>query len=245
MTSSKSADKDGGVKPLNCDRDAARWAREFNEVLAAKGEQPLDPAWLISWFANAMMCGEDAYRWRKEAEARAAVPECGERNAVLEEAAKVCDQYAADTELRKEERGYWIEEMQAVFNAQKELAREIRSLKGAAPVSARPAFDAEGALAGIADALNIELRENGGWHDQINSYLTEDMRPKIRVLVDKVRARNAVSTSGLTFNDGIEAAADFVANMDNPYREGGETLGMADMIRSLKRSVPSAIGERS
>jgi hypothetical protein len=33
---------------------------------------PLDEGWLIGWFANAMMCGEDTYRWRKEAEARTA-----------------------------------------------------------------------------------------------------------------------------------------------------------------------------
>lgn len=58
--------------PLNEDRDAARWAREFNEVLVAKGEQPIDPGLLISWFANAMMCGEDTYRWRQEKSARSA-----------------------------------------------------------------------------------------------------------------------------------------------------------------------------
>ncbi len=53
--------------PLNCDRDARRWAREFNEVLYQNHGLYAD--WLVSWFANAIMCGEDTYRWRKEAEA--------------------------------------------------------------------------------------------------------------------------------------------------------------------------------
>lgn len=90
------SDKDREVKPLNCDRDPARWAREFNEVLAARGIQPLDPGWLISWFANAMMCGEDTYRWRKEAEARAAVPDSGALEKVLRLADELCD--AVDNE---------------------------------------------------------------------------------------------------------------------------------------------------
>lgn len=59
---------DGESKPLNCDRDAARWAREFNDRLATIYKlPPLDEGWLLSWFANAMMCGEDTYRWRLEA----------------------------------------------------------------------------------------------------------------------------------------------------------------------------------
>jgi hypothetical protein len=51
---------------LNCDRDAARWAREFNDVLAKEYNLRVDEGWLIGWFANAMMCGEDTYRWRQE-----------------------------------------------------------------------------------------------------------------------------------------------------------------------------------
>lgn len=55
----------------------------------------------------------------------------------LEAAALLCDQSAVDTEQRAmEERGYWIEELKAVFNAQNELARAIRALK--------PSLDATG-----------------------------------------------------------------------------------------------------
>jgi hypothetical protein len=49
-------------KPLNEDMDAQRWAREFNDVLVSKGEQPWDEGWPISWFANAIMCGYDNAR---------------------------------------------------------------------------------------------------------------------------------------------------------------------------------------
>ena len=58
-------------QPLNCDRDPARWAREFNDVLEANDGHRLDEGWLISWFANAIMCGEDTYRWRQEAALKA------------------------------------------------------------------------------------------------------------------------------------------------------------------------------
>jgi len=75
----KSSDKS---KPLNADRDAQRWAREFKAICAAVygGDiaDRLDDGWLISWFANAIMCGEDTYRWRKEAEAKA-VPSANQR----------------------------------------------------------------------------------------------------------------------------------------------------------------------
>lgn len=54
-------------QPLNCDRDAARWADEFNDVLAKQYNIRVDEGLLIGWFANAMMCGEDTYRWRQEA----------------------------------------------------------------------------------------------------------------------------------------------------------------------------------
>lgn len=56
------------LKPLNEDMDARRWANEFNSVLVSKGEQPYDPGWLISWFANALMCGSDVKRWEMEKE---------------------------------------------------------------------------------------------------------------------------------------------------------------------------------
>lgn len=65
-------DKRGDV-PLNCDRDPQRWAEEFNRVLYVQGREPLDEGWLIGWFANAMMCGEDTYRWRQEAKAQSAI----------------------------------------------------------------------------------------------------------------------------------------------------------------------------
>jgi hypothetical protein len=47
------------------------------------------------------------------------------------------------------------------------------------------AWDAEGKLAGIADTLNQELRENGG--DRFQTTPQEDMRVAIRHLVDCVR----------------------------------------------------------
>jgi hypothetical protein len=56
--------------PLNCDRDPARWAREFDDVLAKEYNLRVDEGWLIGWFANAMMCGEDTYRWKLEKEGR-------------------------------------------------------------------------------------------------------------------------------------------------------------------------------
>ena len=61
------------LQPLNCDRDAARWAREFNDVLAKEYNLRVDEGWLLGWFANAMMCGEDTYRWRVEQEDAAAL----------------------------------------------------------------------------------------------------------------------------------------------------------------------------
>ena len=68
--------------PLNCDRDPVRWAREFRAVLKMQGTKLLDDeGWLIGWFANAMMCGEDTYRWRQEAALRA--KQSGEARAEL------------------------------------------------------------------------------------------------------------------------------------------------------------------
>src|SRR5262245_20145180 len=59
--------QEGEQLPLNCDRDPARWAREFNEALTKlyPWAHLCDEGWLIGWFANAMMCGEDTYRWRQ------------------------------------------------------------------------------------------------------------------------------------------------------------------------------------
>lgn len=39
--------------------DARVWADEFNKVLVSHGEQPIDPGFLIGWFANAIMAGYD------------------------------------------------------------------------------------------------------------------------------------------------------------------------------------------
>jgi len=44
---------------LHQDMDARRWASEFNAVLASNNQQQIDEGWLISWFANAIMCGYD------------------------------------------------------------------------------------------------------------------------------------------------------------------------------------------
>lgn len=56
------------MKPLNEDRDAQRWAREFIQLFEGHvvGGPKVDEGLLISWIANAMMCGEDTYRWRQE-----------------------------------------------------------------------------------------------------------------------------------------------------------------------------------
>jgi hypothetical protein len=63
----RKADEDIDL-PLNCDRDAARWAREFIQEFKAHpvGGIVVDEGLMIAWFANAMMCGEDTYRWRTE-----------------------------------------------------------------------------------------------------------------------------------------------------------------------------------
>lgn len=54
-------------KPLNEDVDAQRWAREFMEVW---NKNPvMDEGWMLSWFANAIMCGMDVQRWKMEKEA--------------------------------------------------------------------------------------------------------------------------------------------------------------------------------
>lgn len=58
-------------------------------------------------------------------------------------------------------------------------------------------FDAEAALAGIADVLNQEMRENGDFRDQIAG-IKEDMRPFIRQLVDAVRTRSTPSSTAAT-----------------------------------------------
>lgn len=39
--------------------DARTWAKGFNQTLVKLGYQPHDEGWLVSWFANAIMCGYD------------------------------------------------------------------------------------------------------------------------------------------------------------------------------------------
>jgi hypothetical protein len=45
------------MKPLNTDMNAQRWAKEFVELYG--GDEDL----MLSWFANAIMCGWDNYHW--------------------------------------------------------------------------------------------------------------------------------------------------------------------------------------
>lgn len=82
------------LQPLNCDRDPARWAREFNAVCKTLLGCELDEGWLISWFANAMMCGEDTYRWRQEAKGTLSASKPVENSDWLE----IDDAYAAALE---------------------------------------------------------------------------------------------------------------------------------------------------
>lgn len=66
------------------------------------------------------------------------------RREALEEAARIADAFADDTKQNSYEgRGHWTEQSEAVFNAQQELAREIRALLNASPGSGVP-DDAEG-----------------------------------------------------------------------------------------------------
>lgn len=65
---------------------------------------------------------------------------------------------------------------------------------------------AASALAGIADCINTELRENYGQHEQIGNYLEEDMRPKIRRLVDLVRERETSRSATATSTPDIKAS---------------------------------------
>lgn len=78
------------MKHLNEDLDARRWAREFNEVMAKEECCKLDEGLLVGWFANAIMCGFD------EAKRRALPEAATNRNDIIEECAKVCDQRAEE-----------------------------------------------------------------------------------------------------------------------------------------------------
>ena len=55
------------MKPLNEDMDAKRWTDEFMR-LHSQGQQSLDWAEMMWWFANAIMCGSDITRWKMEKE---------------------------------------------------------------------------------------------------------------------------------------------------------------------------------
>lgn len=60
-----------------------------------------------------------------------------------------------------------------------------------------------------------------------------------------IRSRSVPSETRQTrtYEDGIDAAADYVASRDNPWREGGDTIGMSDDIRALKNADPQATRE--
>lgn len=45
--------------------DAVVWAREFMRLYRKFGYEP-DEQTMIGWFANAIMCGYDHYRWQRE-----------------------------------------------------------------------------------------------------------------------------------------------------------------------------------
>ncbi len=49
--------------------DAASWAKAFVQhakKVQARGDDPLDEGWLISWFANAIEHSSDVRRWRSQ-----------------------------------------------------------------------------------------------------------------------------------------------------------------------------------
>lgn len=88
------------------------------------------------------------------------------------------------------------------------MPAEDTALLNKAARSARGDRDLEGALAGIADCINTEIRENGPWDDQIHGWVDTDMRPFIRRLVDYVRHkvqwqhREAMQISDMLMLDG-------------------------------------------
>lgn len=55
------------LKPLHLDMDARRWADEFMMAWDKYPDKP-DYSWMVSWFANSIMCGYDNSRWDKEKE---------------------------------------------------------------------------------------------------------------------------------------------------------------------------------
>lgn len=61
------------VDTLELGMDAVKWAQEFNRVSGRLGYSKMDEAWLIGWFANAIMSGYDTARNRYDPEAIAAL----------------------------------------------------------------------------------------------------------------------------------------------------------------------------
>lgn len=57
--------------------DAQVWEQEFNKALAAQGIQPIDPGWIIGWFANAIMAGYDTANARRSPAAALTAPDVG------------------------------------------------------------------------------------------------------------------------------------------------------------------------
>jgi len=75
MSDERVSDKNGEGKPLIEDMDASRWAREFDDMLAKQYNVRVDQGWLVSWFANAIMCGYDVATRRFAPSARGPLTE--------------------------------------------------------------------------------------------------------------------------------------------------------------------------
>lgn len=76
--------------------------------------------------------------------------------------------------------------------------------------------ESEDRLAGMADCINLELRENGTLDvPQITAWL-DDMRPYVRLLVDYVRAR-ALRTQAQEI-ERLRAVVEAAERLDNQAR---------------------------
>lgn len=98
--------------------DAGAWAAQFRNTAIKLGYSDMDEGWLISWFANAIVTGQDIAR-------RSAAPaQAGAVEAMREACAKCLDQMADDADAGLSIRG----------NAYRKAANVLRSLP-------RPAAD--------------------------------------------------------------------------------------------------------
>lgn len=100
--------------------DARLWAEKYNESLVEQGLQPMDPAMLVGWFANAIMAGYDTASLRI-AHALREAEECGEQavlNAGVREASALAPQQSGNEQLAvrmilEAQRGYIRRRQQA------------------------------------------------------------------------------------------------------------------------------------